>query len=259
VRLSELGQGFLPECLDLVRRSNEVVDQLREITTSPVGRLRIHALPGLVLGHLATLLQQFQARYPQIVLDIVVNDAAIDPLKEGFDVALQIFPPRSEELIARRLFAVRRVFCASSGYLQRHGVPLAPRDLLKHRLCWYSGYPTRDRVVFHGGDGPVALDLKPTLLSNSVHLLREAALEEGGIVCLPTLVASEAVLDGRLQVVLPDRQLSSFWLSVFYPAQVRRTLKLKLFLELLAQKFSGVPPWDQRLIDAGLLAETVID
>lgn len=259
VRLSELGESFLPDCLDLVRRSDEVVDQLREITKSPVGRLRIHALPGFVLGHLATLLQAFQARYPQIVLDIVVSDAAIDPLKEGFDCALQIFPPRSEELIARRLFAVRRIFCATPGYLRRHGTPSVPRDLLKHRLCWYSGYPTRDRVVFYGEDGPVALDLKPTLLSNSVHLLREAAFEDGGIVCLPTLVAADAVLDGRLSLVLPDRQLSSFWLSVFYPAQVRRTLKLKLFLELLADQFSGVPPWDRELIAAGLLSENVID
>ena len=259
VRLSELGQSFLPDCMELVRRSNDVVDQLREITTSPVGRLRIHALPGFVLGHMATLLQEFQARYPQILLDIMVNDAAIDPVKEGFDCALQIFPPRSEELIARRLFPVRRVFCATPSYLHQHGEPKAPRELLKHRLCWYSGYPTRERVVFHGGDGPVALDLKPTLLSNSVHLLREAALEDGGIVCLPTLVAAEAVLDGRLRVVLPQQQLSSFWLSVFYPSQARRTLKLKLFLEMLSKSFSGVPPWDQGLVDAGLLSEVVID
>jgi DNA-binding transcriptional LysR family regulator len=259
VRLSELGQHFLPDCVDLVRRSNEVVDQLREITTSPVGRLRIHALPGFVLGHLATMLKEFQARYPQILLDIVVNDAALDPVKEGFDCALQIFPPRSEELIARRLFPVRRIFCASPAYLEQHGVPKVPRDLLRHRVCWYSGYPTRDRVVFHGAAGTESVDLKPTLLSNSVHLLREAALEDVGIVCLPTLVAADPVLAGQLLVVLPDQQLSSYWLSVFYPANVRRAIKLKLFLEMLTQSFSAIPTWDQGLIDRGLLQETLID
>ena len=90
-------------------------------------RLRVHALPGFVLGHLATLLQEFQARYPQIALDIVVNDAAIDPVKEGFDCALQIFPPRSEELVSRKLFPVRRVFCATPEYVRRHGMPRHPR------------------------------------------------------------------------------------------------------------------------------------
>lgn len=63
VRLSELGQTFVHECAELVGRTDEVVNQMREVTTSPVRRLRVHALPGFVLGHLATLLQEFQARY----------------------------------------------------------------------------------------------------------------------------------------------------------------------------------------------------
>ena len=259
VRLSELGRAFLRDCIELVGRTNEVVDQMREVTTSPAGRLRVHALPGFVLGHLATVLQQFQARYPQIVLEMVVNDAAIDPVKEGFDCALQIFPPRSEELIARRLFAVRRVFCASPEYVRRHGTPRHPRDLMGHRLGWYSGYPTRERLAFHGAAETVALELKPVLLTNSVHLLREYALEHAGIVCVPTLVASDGVLSGELKLVLADYPLSAFWLSVFHPASVRSSLKLKLFLEMLTASFSGVPPWDQALIERGLLPEQVID
>jgi DNA-binding transcriptional LysR family regulator len=260
VRLSELGQTFLRDCIDLVGRTNEVVDQMREVTTSPVGRLRVHALPGFVLGHLATLLQEFQARYPQIVLDIVVNDAAIDPVKEGFDCALQIFPPRSEELVARQLFPVRRVFCASPTYLRRSGVPRLPRDLLAHRLGWYSGYPTRERVAFHGPSAaPLSLELKPTLLTNSVHLLREYAAEHAGIVCLPTLVAAPAVLAGDLALVLPKYQLTSFWLSVFHPRAVRSSLKLKLFIDALVRSFAGTPPWDDALIERGLIPEALIE
>lgn len=260
VHLSELGQTFLHECADLVGRTDEVVNQMREVTTSPVGRLRVHALPGFVLGHLATLLQDFQARYPQIVLDIVVNDAAIDPVKEGFDCALQIFPPRSEELVSRKLFPVRRVFCASSTYLRRCGVPKSPGDLQRHRIGWYSGYPTRERVVFLRDDAaPEALELKPTLLSNSVHLLREYALEHAGIVCLPTLVASPAVVSGDLVLVLPKYQLTSFWLSVFYPQAARSSLKLKLFLEGLVGSFAGTPPWDAAMINAGLLREDLVE
>jgi len=262
VRLSDLGQTFLRDCVELVGRTNEVVDQMREVTTSPVGRLRVHALPGFVLGHLARLLQEFQARYPQIVLEIVVNDAAIDPVKEGFDCALQIFPPRSEELVSKKLFPVRRVLCASAAYLKREGTPREPRDLLRHRLGWYSGYPTRERVAFHDMQRrgpPVTLDLKPVLLTNSVHLLAEYAQEHAGVVCLPTLVASDLVLSGRLQLVLPECQLTSFWLSVFYPPTVRSSLKLNLFLEMLRARFTGTPPWDAALIERGWLAETPIE
>jgi len=259
VRLSDLGHTFLRDCTELVGRTNEVVDQMREVTTSPVGRLRVHALPGFVLGHLARLLQEFQTRYPQIVLDLAVNDAVLDPVKEGFDCALQIFPPRSEELISRKLFPVRRVLCASPAYLARTGTPRHPRELQGHRIGWYSGYPTRERLVFHGAGEPVALEFKPVLLTNSVHLLREYALEHAGIVCIPTLVASEVVLSGALDVVLPDHPLSSFWLSVFYPTAQRSSLKLKLFLESLTSHFSGMPPWDEPLIARGLLPDVFVE
>src|SRR5512145_2648339 len=83
VRLSELGEAFLRDCTELVGRTNEVVDQMREVSASPAGRLRVHALPGFVLGHLAQVLQEFQARYPQIVLELTVSDAVINPVKEG--------------------------------------------------------------------------------------------------------------------------------------------------------------------------------
>jgi DNA-binding transcriptional LysR family regulator len=259
VQLSELGHSFLRDCAELVGRTNEVVDQMREVTVSPTGRLRVHALPGFVLGHLARVLQEFQARYPQIVLDMTVSDAALDPVREGFDCALQIFPPRSEELVSKKLFPVRRVFCASPEYVKRHGTPRLPRDLAGHRIGWYSGYPTRERLAFHGPGPVVSLEVKPVLLTNSVHLLREYALEHAGIVCLPTLVAADAVLSGALKLVLREHLLSAFWLSVFYPTTVRGSLKLKLFLETLEASFSGVPPWDAALIERGLLPATIVE
>ena len=259
VRLSDLGHSFLRDCTELVGRTNEVVDQMREVTTSPAGRRRGPARPGFVLGHLARMLQEFQARYPQIVLDLIVNDAVLDPVKEGFDCALQIFPPRSEELISRKLFPVRRVLCASPRFLERSGVPRHPRELVSQRIGWYSGYPTRERLVFHGESEQVAVEIKPVLMTNSVHLLREYALEHAGIVCVPTLVASDAVLAGDLVMVLQDYPLSSFWLSVFYPTAMRSSLKLKLFLQGLTASFSGTPPWDLALIERGLLSDTIIE
>ena len=105
----------------------------------------------------------------------------------------------------------------------------------------------------------MALDLEPTLLTNSVHLLREYAQEHAGIVCLPTLVASQPVLSGELVLVLPKHPLSSFWLSVFYPRAARSSLKLKLFLEDLVRSFAGTPPWDAALIEQHLVAQALID
>jgi DNA-binding transcriptional LysR family regulator len=266
VRLSEMGQAFFRDCHELVSRTNEIVDQMREVRGSPAGLLRVHALTGFVLGHshMGHLLRDFQERYPEVVLDLFVSEAVIDPVKEGYDVALQIFPPVSEELVSRRLFPVRRTFCASPEYLSRYGTPQHPHDLFGHRLGLYSGYPTRDRWAFYreqdGRDEVTTLDFKPTLMTNSVHLLRDYACEHAGLVCLPTMVASDAITQGRLRVVLPQFLLSPFWLSAVYPRTQRGAFKPRLFIECLAEAFAGgEPPWDRELIARGLLPARLIE
>lgn len=264
VRLSETGQAFYRDCLDLVTRTHDVVDLMRGAQSSPTGLLRVHALTGFVLGHLAPVVREFQGRYPELRIDLFVSDAVIDPVKEGFDVALQIFPAADDDLVARRLFPVRRVFCAAPAYLERAGTPADPRQLRDHALGLYSGYPTRDRWAFHPVQASrgevVMINLKSTLLSNSVHFLQDWALDGGGIVCLPTLVASASLQSGRLKAVLCDWQLSCFWLSGVYARTQRGAFKLRLFIEALAVAYAGdTPPWDRPLIEAGLLPEALIE
>lgn len=259
VRLSDVGEAFYRDCVDLIGRANELSDQMRRLRGSPTGRLRIHALPGFVLGHLAGVLRDFQERHPGVSLDLVVNDAVIDPVRDGFDCALQIFPPASDQLVERRLFPVRRVFCATPQYLARHGVPSHPKALRQHRLGLYSRYPSRDRWTFHGGDGAVTIELKPALDTNSVHLLREYALEHAGLVCLPTLVCADDIVAGRMVLVLGDWRLSSFWLSAVYSTTQRGALKLRLFLETLGTAFAGEAPWDSPLIERGWIDASMLD
>ena len=258
VRLTEIGQTFLRDCTELVSRATDIVDQMRDVKGSPAGILRVHALTGFVLGHFAALLRDFQTLYPDIRLDLNVSDAVVDPVKEGVDCALQIFPSPSVELVSKPLFPVRRVFCATPQYLERHGAPKDPRDLHHHKLGLYSRYPTRDRWTFHHGGQEVTVYLNASLLTNSVHLLGEYALESAGIVCVPTLVAAPALRDGRLQVVLPQHLLSSFWLSAVYPSTSRNAYKLRLFIEFIGNEFKRLPPWDAELIERGLLANDLV-
>jgi DNA-binding transcriptional LysR family regulator len=104
------------------------------------------------------------------------------------------------------------------------------------------------------------IDLKSTLLSNSVHFLQEWALDGGGIVCLPTVVASQALQAGRLKAVLGEWQLSCFWLSGVYARTQRGAFKLRLFIEALAAAYAGeTPPWDVALIDSGIVPAALIE
>jgi DNA-binding transcriptional LysR family regulator len=254
LRLTEIGEAYFRECSELISSTYELVDRMRDLKGAPAGVLRINALPGFVLGHLATLLRDFQDRYPAIAIDLVVNDAVIDPIREGFDCTIQIFPPASDGLVQRKLFPVRRIFCASPAYLAKHGAPRSPVELTNHRVGLYSRYPTRDHWLFHRGDEETQLDLKAALRTNSVHLLRDYALTDAAVVCVPTLVAADELLAGRLRIVLPDFHLSSFSLSAVYPPSHRNIFKLRLFFDTLDAHYANGAPWDIKLIEAGLLA-----
>ena len=256
VRLTETGQLFLRESAELVAQANDLVEQMRGSHEAPTGTLRLHALTGLVLGHLPSLLDAFQQRFPDIKIELSVSDTIVDPTSAGVDCSLQIFSSTATDIIAKHLFPVRRILCASPAYLAKHGAPKDPRDLHGHRLGLYSRYPTRDRWVFHragGAGGEVTVYLSAHLFTNSVHLLREYALEHAALVCVPTLVAAPALLDGSLRLVLPDYQLSSFWLSAVYARTSRNAFKLRLFLDHLQDSFTATPPWDAALIERGLL------
>jgi len=160
--------------------------------------------------------------------------------------------------LAHRTGRPRRATLGSQGCDASTHDQQEPRDLHTHRLGLYSGYPTRDRWTFHHGGAELTTYLMASLLTNSVHLLREYALEHAGIVCLPTLVAGDAILRGDLTVVVPAHQLSSFSLSAVYAATSRNAFKLKLFVENIASEFGRVPPWDLALIQQGLIPEAIV-
>lgn len=251
VRLSEVGEAFYRECAEVVGRVNELTDQMRELRATPTGRLRIQMLPGFALGHFGVPMAEFNRRYPGIQLDVIVNDRVVDPVEEGFDIAFQIFPAISESLIERRLFTVRRLFCAAPAYIAEHGAPQHPRDLLQHTTALYSGYPSRNRWTLTRAEEVVEMELPGMIRSNSVHLLRDYALTGGGVVCLPTLVASASLLDGSLVPILTEYHLSHLSFAAVYPATQRQALKVKALVEFLAEHIGPEPCWDVPLIERG--------
>jgi DNA-binding transcriptional LysR family regulator len=253
VTLSEAGAAFFEECADMVSRMDSVMERMRLMKGTPTGVLRLQVLPGFALGHLGSALKDFSAQYPHIELDIAVSDVPVNPIDKGYDVALQVFRPSAEILIERSLFAVQRVFCASPHYIEHHGMPSEPNDLLHHRLGLYSAYPTRDRWTFRRGHEEISLQLPAALRTNSVHMLRDFALSGGGVTCVPTLVCADDLLNKRLIPVLVDYRTRPLELLAIYPATHRRALKVKLFVDFIAVRFSGEPEWDKSLRLQGVL------
>ena len=87
----------------MVASFNTLTEHMRDLRAKPTGKLRVQMLPGFAVGHFGRMLAEFTEQYPDIEIDIVVNDRVVDPIEEGFDVAFQMFPPQAETLIERML------------------------------------------------------------------------------------------------------------------------------------------------------------
>jgi DNA-binding transcriptional LysR family regulator len=85
VRLSDVGQALLPNRIGLMNRANDVLDQMRGAREGPEGSLKVHVVPGFVLGDFASLIHRFQSAYPAIRLELMVSDEIVDPINAGFD------------------------------------------------------------------------------------------------------------------------------------------------------------------------------
>jgi DNA-binding transcriptional LysR family regulator len=251
VTLSEAGARFFDECAELITQVDSVTDRMRLAQATPSGTLRIQVLPGFALGHLGRAIKDFSVAFPDINIDITVSDKTANPVDEGYDVAFQIFRTGSETLIERPLFPVRRIFCASPQYLKKAGTPQRPEDLLRHSLGIYSGYPTRNRWIFRRDKEEITIELPAKIRSNSVHLLHDFALTDGGITCLPTLVCGQDLMLRNLVPLLTDYELPPLELLAIYPTTQRGAVKVKLLVEFIAKRFSGEPEWDQALRKLG--------
>ncbi len=256
VRLSDSGRLYYNECSDLLVRVQELTAKAQRDTLALSGMLRIHVLPGFALGHFSRALVEFRQAHPRIEFEITVNDGVVDPVQEGLDLVLQIFPPASNMLIERKLFPVRGLFCASPDYVAHEPLIETPLDLLRHDFARYWYYPWGDKwPLMKGQDERFEISLSPVLRTNSVHLLLEFARAGAGVVYLPAMVAAADLLERRLVRVLPQYSAPPLWLSAVYPASHRSTTKVKVFLDFLRTRFPSEPQWDRALDLAPLLPE----
>ena len=257
VRLSDIGERYYHECADIIKRFEFLADEMAHATSKMQGRLRIHMAPGFAIDHFGHLLTIFLKEYPDLNIDIVVNDRIIDPIAEGFDIVFQMFPPTGESLVERKLFNVNRVLCCSPQYLKNIEPIQHPEQLKYLPLGYYSGYPTRNRIQYLEGTEFKDMEINIHVLSSSVHLLRDFALSEGGVVCLPTLVSHKHIMNQQLITILPEYPLLNYGLRAVFPANSKNLSKIRKLLDFLLARLDTIPTWDVELIKAQHLSEKV--
>ncbi|MEO1574075.1 MAG: substrate binding domain-containing protein, partial [Pseudomonadota bacterium] len=187
----------------------------------------------------------FMGEYPDVHVELLLNDRFVDAIEEGFDITLRIAEPAYlTSLITREIVPARRVLCASPEYVARHGEPETPADLKQHRCLQYGYSGVASQWRLNGPDGERAWSINCVMWSNNGDVLKAAAVAGQGIALLPTFIVGSDLQAGTLRSALGDYPPADLSLAAMYPRHRHLSAKVRLFLELLEQRFGGRPYWE---------------
>ena len=241
VKITEAGSACYQRALQILADMDALENQLGELQNSARGVLRISAPVSFALEHLARPLNEFQTRWPEVRIDIHLNDRKVDIVEEGFDIALRIGRLQNSSLVARRLAPIRLVTCASPAYLKTHGTPASRAELKNHRYLHYS-YSSDDNLLVPGAG--LSGQLQSAFQANNGNILTQVAIEGGGIVVQPTFIAGPALKSGQLQRILQDTDPEPIALYAVYAHRQLLSGKVRAFLDFMADYYGETPYWD---------------
>ena len=242
--LTEAGAALFEASRGALERIEEAEAAVAHFQTKPRGRLRVSAPMSFGILHLGPAMADFAGAYPEITLDVRLDDRFVNLVEDGFDVAVRIGALTDSSLVARKIATTRAVTCASPAYLAEHGEPETPEDLASHNCLVYSYLA--DVWRFTAPDGreiPVAV--KGSLRINNGIVLAEAAVAGHGILVTPSFYVAPLMRSGRLKQILPRFKLKEIGIHAVYPQRGHVPPKVRAFVDFLAQRFGRKPEWEK--------------
>ena len=235
---TEAGRIFYEHALGVLEAVEKAKSSMAVASGVPTGSLRVAAPLGFGRRFLAPLVSQFHEQYPRVDVRLRLSDHVVDLLSESMDIAVRMSVMQDSSLISRKLADCPRVLCAAPAYIEKHGRPELPEDLLQHN-CLLLRFPgeTESRWTLTGGpDGPVTLPVSGHFDADDGDVVTEWALQGDGIVLKPYWEVAEQLRKGELQVVLPDYPPEPLSLVLVYPHRHLLPAKVRAFADFLIEK-----------------------
>ena len=237
--LTDAGARYFEYIRPAVLLTQEGLDAISELQQTPKGNLRI-SVP-MVFGRLyiAPLIAEFLKRYPDIQLQIQMDDKTTDLIAGGFDLAIYIGELPDSSLIARKIAPCLSVICASPAYLAQHGLPIVPNELTQHNCLFYSYFQDGVEWSFQSPDGMQRIQPKGNYQVNNSDAIHRACLDGLGIANLPRFIVESDLQAGRLQTILTDFPLPEHGIYAVYPQRKYLPTKVKVLIEFLRDKLAN--------------------
>ena len=243
--LTETGRVLAVRAARILEEGEAVEAEAQATSAAPRGRVRLAAPMSFGLRHVAPILPAFMQAYPEISVDLQLDDRVVDIVAGGIDVALRIAELPDSSLVARRLRPVKGLLLAAPAYVASHAMPRRPSDLRDHPCLTYSYLASGRSWRFLDAAGQEASVVARGPLSATNGDALCFALEAGlGIGLLPDFLVWESVAAGRLVTVMPDWRPVATAIHLVTPAGGPRPPRVSVLLDFLARRFgSDAAPW----------------
>lgn len=242
---TEAGRAYYERVTSILADVESTESAVSRLHDEPKGLLKINAPMSFGTLYLGPAIAEFMVAYPDLRIELILNDRFIDPIEEGVDVTVRIGALPDSSLIARKLAPARRVLAASPDYLKAHGTPKSLDDLVHHRALTFGHSQTAQRFELTQGAEALSVPVTSCMCSNNGDVLRAAALHGNGIVLLPTFLVGPDITAGKLRIVLPDHAPTGLDIYAVYAPNRYLAAKTRVFIDFLVDRFGPRPTWDR--------------
>jgi len=243
VSLTDIGKEYYERSRQVLMDLAEADEIVGAQQAAPRGQLRIYASAAMA-RFLNPVIGDFLTAYPQASVDLTVGETMVDLIEHGYDLAVRTTPAQDSSLIVRRLAGWRHILCCAPSYLETHPRPASPSDLADHNCVRFTFYPYGAEWRFEDPDGDiVSAPVKGNLITNNGETLRTFALEGRGVFLAPSFLVADDVAQGLLLPLLPEYRPVEFTISAIYVNRAHLPAKIRLFLDMMAERFAQYRKW----------------
>jgi DNA-binding transcriptional LysR family regulator len=240
IALTEAGRQLSARAAHILSEGEAAEDEALAQSTAVRGLVRLAAPVSFGVLHLAPLLPEFVAQYPEVSIDLHLSDAMVDMIGDGFDAAIRITVLPDSSLIARRLCGIPRYLVGSPRYLKTHGRPRHPLHLAEHVCITYghAAAPESWRFTQKNGKSATVRPSGPLRINNGDAMM-PALIAGTGLAVLPEFIVRDALADGRLERLLPEWSMTSgsvYWVT---PPGGQRPKRVDVLGEFVARSLTS--------------------
>lgn len=238
VTLTSAGENCLKQVESWLLAGEELADISHSGSSDSLkGRIKVSTSMSFGFSQLIPATKLFMDQYPDVIVEINVEDTVTDLVEQQIDLAIRISSNPDPSLVGKPIADSNSVLVASSQYIAEHAKIVKPRDLLNHKCL---GYKHFEQHVWHLNYGKrhESIEIKPCLSANEATVLLHAAKSGMGVTLQPTYLVSPEIESGSLVRVLPDWQPSKLKIYALYSSRKYLSRAVRAYIDFISEYFS---------------------